>query len=500
MSTSHQLATQWVNPSDVSTILFVLGGDVVQKAYSQATGKVYVPVCFSFGCVAYAFVALVGIIGDGRLLAPPDYPCKVLNLKSGYLRENKNFVLGRLLRDLEAIETRKESLAQEEHGEDSSGYALKITVFEATWNKNGRTEFSWSWVHAVGIVITIFQLLLAFIPFIVHRTWSVLLITGAGTLLVQWTGLLPQWRAEKLPNRQRSDQVYAMTSGNGSREVMVIFGYGNCLDIESLAALQSPRNGRPWEKFLWLSRPQEGSDRELSMIRRNTMLRKAKRSDVWMFRGYPIGFIITQVSCGCLSVLWLLLLVNVSARSEFPESWCLLGVGALGMFQNAWLAARELTPEMRNLPLKRVDQVKSRKAMDCIMDFHATYNLGLPLRDEFFPGKLRPDEEAWWRGDIEQYNERREFDHSRGKPRQMTRNSEHDSVFWGEGFSRADATLIPLQVSEKRPEPTRAHQNQYGVGTIAGDGGESSRAPRPLPRAPTLEMRTDSKVPPVWAA
>ena len=141
MSTSHQLATQWVNPSDVSTILFVLGGDVVQKAFSQATGKSYVPVCFSFGCVAYAFVALVGIIGDGRLLATPDYPCKVLNLKSGYLRENKNFVLGRLLRDLEAIETRQENVSSEEVGEEGGNYGLKITVFEAAWNKNDRTEF-----------------------------------------------------------------------------------------------------------------------------------------------------------------------------------------------------------------------------------------------------------------------------------------------------------------------------------------------------------------------
>jgi len=129
MSTSHQLATQWVNPSDVSTILFVLGGDVVQKAFSQATGKLYVPVCFSFGCVAYAFVALVGIIGDGRLLAPPDYPCKVLNLKSGYLRENKNFVLGRLLRDLEAIETRKENLPSEDGSDEGGNYGLKITGF-----------------------------------------------------------------------------------------------------------------------------------------------------------------------------------------------------------------------------------------------------------------------------------------------------------------------------------------------------------------------------------
>ncbi|KAL7767320.1 hypothetical protein ACKLNR_001621 [Fusarium oxysporum f. sp. zingiberi] len=471
-----------------------------ETAYSQATGKIYVPVCFSFGCVAYAFVALVGIIGDGRLLAPPDYPCKVLNLKSGYLRENKNFVLGRLLRDLEAIETRKANIATEDQSFDRSSYALKITVFEAMWNKNERTEFSWSWIHVVGITITLIQLTLAFIPFIVNRTWSVLLITGAGTLLVQWTGLLPQWRAEKLPNRQRSDQVYAITSGNGSREVMVILGFGKCLDLESLAASQSPRNGRPWEKFLWLSRPQEGTDRDLSVIRRNTMLRKAKRSDTWLFRGVPIGFIITQASCTCLSVLWLLLLVNVSARGEFPDSWCLLGVGGLGMFQNAWLAAKELTPESRNIPLKRVDQVTGRKAMDCIMDFHSTYNLGEPLRDEFFPGALRPDEEAWWKGDVEQYNERRVSERSRGEPRRKPRYSGHESFLLGDDNLRTDTTGIPLPVSEKRPDPTLAQQHTPYWATATNDESGPSTSPRPLPRVPTLEMRVDSKMPPVWAA
>ncbi|KAF5235242.1 hypothetical protein FAUST_7207 [Fusarium austroamericanum] len=497
MSTSHELATQWVNPSDVSTILFVLGGDVVQKAYSQATGTAYVPVCFSFGCVAYAFVALVGIIGEGRLLSPPDYPCKVLNLKSGYARENKNFVLGRLLRDLEAIETRKEALAYKGHGDGSYNYGLKISVFEATYNKNGRTEFSWNWVHAVGIIITILQLALAFIPFIVHRTWSILLITGAGTILVQWAGVLPQWRAEKLPNRQRSNQVYAMTSGNGSRDVMVILGYGNCLDLESLATSQSPRNGRPWEKFLSLSRPQEGDDRKLSLIRRNTMLRKAKRSNFWMFRGYPTGFIFTQISCACLSVLWLLLLINVSARSEFPESWCLLGVGALGMFQNAWLAARELTPEMRNIPLKPVEQIKGRKVMDSIMDFHATYRLGLPLRDEFFPGDLRPDEVAWWKGDMEAYNNRRRSDRSRGDPRPMACNFEDDALFARDDFP--GAIRAPIELSEKPSRSSKAYQDRHNVGVTEDDGGESSTSPRPPPRVAIFDTRTDSKVAPVWS-
>lgn len=488
-STSAELASQWINPGDVSTILLALGGDVVQKAFSQGTGKVYVPVCFSFGCVAYAFIALVGIIGDGRLLSPPDYPCKLFNLRSGYHLESKSFVLSRLLRDLEAIESRNTDGDEDTNGDyDPNGYALRISVFEATWNGNDRTQFSWSWIHLVGFIVTLLQFTLAAIPVIVNRTWSVLLITAAGTVLVQWTGLLPQWRAEKLPNRQRSPEIYALTSGNGSREVMVILGYGRCLDLESLAASQSPRNGRPWEKFRWLSKPQQGYNKEPSIPRRNTFLRKAKKCNTGLFQGFPVGFIITQVSCGCLSVLWLLLLVNVSAGSMFPESWCLIGVGALGMFQNAWLAARELSPEMRNIPLKRVDQIKARKVMDCIMDFHTIYELGEPLRDEFFPGRLRPAEQAWWAGDFEQYDEERRGIPSRGLPRREIRGGDK-FIYMGDG---------PIELAPVPENPSDVSRGKQKAADP--DLEEAHPAPGVLPRAPTLEFRTNSMPPPAWAA
>lgn len=40
-----------------------------------------------------------------------------------------------------------------------------------------------------------------------------------------------------------------------------------------------------------------------------------------------------------LSVFWLLLLVNLAASQNC--TWCILAVGTVGMFQNAWLAAVE---------------------------------------------------------------------------------------------------------------------------------------------------------------
>jgi hypothetical protein len=98
-STEYQLVGQWANPSDVLSVLLIVGGDVVQKALAQASGGYFTPVCFSFGWVGYSLNALVSIIGDGRLLPEPDHPVKVFNLENGYVRENKNWIIGRVLRD-----------------------------------------------------------------------------------------------------------------------------------------------------------------------------------------------------------------------------------------------------------------------------------------------------------------------------------------------------------------------------------------------------------------
>jgi hypothetical protein len=406
------LATQWANPVDVLSILLIIGGDVVQRAFAQGTGKIYVPVCFSFGCVAYAFMGLVNIIGDGRLLPPPDYSCKVFNLGSGYSRDSKSFVIGRLLRDLEASEARLVKASERD-------YALKITVFRASYNRNGRAGFSWTYLHLVGLGVTALQLAISAIPYILSQDWSVMLITLAGTFLIQWAGMLPQWTAEKLPHRQDSRSIFALTSGNGSRDIMVILGYGNCLDLESLAVQQTPRNSRPWEKFKWLSKPSKRPKATVAFHRHDSWQRQAISCNLWPLSGFPLGFAITRLSYGLLSIIWLFLLINVSAAKNFPDSWCLLAIGGIGMFQNAWLAAKELSPPMRNIPLERIDEITSRKVMDGIMDFHYTYELGEPLRKEFFPGKLNDDEEKWWSNDCKQYDDKRIGVTARGTPRRL---------------------------------------------------------------------------------
>ncbi|KAK8094959.1 hypothetical protein PG997_001644 [Apiospora hydei] len=392
MGTIEQLRDQWINPSDVSTILMAIGGDVVQNAFAQGTGQPYTPVCFSFGCVAYAFTTLVNIIGDGRLLPSPDYPVKVFNLESGYARENKNWVVGRLLRDIESQVSRMRPL------NDNTG--IRISVFEAIENENNPTQFSWSFMHIIGAIMTLLQLGVATIPIALDRQWGVMFITIIGTLLIQIAGLLPQWRAEKLPNGQKSKDCYALTSGNGSTDIVVVLGRGLCLNLEEMSASQSPRINRPWEKFQRLSQPLD-LEKMADSNRLGTRGRKAKT-----FHGFPLGFRLTQITCWVLSVLWLLLLVNVAASTDY--TWCLLGIGAIGMFQNAWLAAVELPSAERNLPLYHCDTIMTHKVMDGIMDFDITYGRGVPLMEEFFPGRLHDEETEWWRGNKDPYDDIRE--------------------------------------------------------------------------------------------
>lgn len=83
------------------SILLIVGGDVILLALACVTGRVLTPVTFSFGWVAYAISAVVAAVGDNKLLAhcTPQLPLKVINLKNGYNRDNKSWLLGRCLKD-----------------------------------------------------------------------------------------------------------------------------------------------------------------------------------------------------------------------------------------------------------------------------------------------------------------------------------------------------------------------------------------------------------------
>jgi len=69
------------------------------------------------------------------------------------------------------------------------------------------------------------------------REWSVFLITFSGIVASTVAGGLPQRSIEKLPLKRSSSKYIALTSGNGSRKVMIIYGGGVALDLEELAAI-----------------------------------------------------------------------------------------------------------------------------------------------------------------------------------------------------------------------------------------------------------------------
>lgn len=49
VTTTRSVSHQWSAPSDVFTVLLILGGDVVARALAQLVGSRITPVAFSFG-------------------------------------------------------------------------------------------------------------------------------------------------------------------------------------------------------------------------------------------------------------------------------------------------------------------------------------------------------------------------------------------------------------------------------------------------------------------
>ena len=473
MAAVTQLRNQWINPSDISTILMIIGGDVVQTALAQSTGTWFTPVCFSFGWVAYAFMALVSVIGDGRLLPLPDYPVKVFNLKSGYVRDNQNWVIGRILRDHEAWISKKTRCND----------GIRISIFEAKKNENCWTKFSYDRLHLFGLLTMVVQFAIVSVPIVLDGDWTVMLVVGVGTLLALGHGSLPQWTAEKLPNRQHADTVFGLTTGNGSRDVMIIRGAGNCLNLEDFAITHSPRNGSPWEKFdKHFAKAPTGPDDRLYR-RTGSLLREAKE-----FRGLPVGFWITLVTTFVQSLLWLLLLNTVAGVKH--NTWYLLLAGGIGMFQNGIIAAIERPPKSRNLPLEFQATIARRKVMDGLMDLEDALQCARPLVQEFFPGDLRPDEKEWWdNGNREPYERKRNSEiRWRGIPggKDIQELVRLDSY-----ISAAAATTTKERNQEKQPPPASTMTTIGSKSQLKSAGvAERPSSPR-LPHPPSITFSTD---------
>ncbi|KAI4092957.1 MAG: hypothetical protein LQ339_007778 [Xanthoria mediterranea] len=187
---------QWRNPTDVLSILLIVGGDVVQKALAQLSGGRLVPVAFSFGWVTYSLGALLSAVGDCRLMpSTPDCP--------------------------------------------------SILVYRAMPN-TGTVQHDWVWYS--GFVVIMLQLAVAAVPWAWRGNWLILLATACGTLLALGGGALPQWKAEKWACRPKSPETYCLLRGNGHQQVIVIESAGMGMNLEDLASSRVP--GLPFHRLL----------------------------------------------------------------------------------------------------------------------------------------------------------------------------------------------------------------------------------------------------------
>lgn len=428
-ASGRAISAQWMYPKEVLAILLIVGPDIIQKGLAQCA-PLHIPVVFSFGWVGYSFAAFASLLGDGRLLPEPDYPCKVVNLETGHARENKSFLIGRLLRDDETLI----------HNE-----ALVVTFHEA---ENVRGPQNLLMLRFISCTVIVGQVVLGGIPLILSGRWRVLLVTVAGSGLAVLTAILPQWRAESYSARRGSTKSIAVLRGNGTRHVMIIQGNETSkqlLDLEDLAAGESPRLPRPWETFGWFvtrlsaarsstvvkedltatdlrnkvseggtsahltdsekghqskSKNQAAHSMEQAGILEVTSAQETTRVWTSSYLSYlPLDFWATRVSCGIILVLWVVLLICVGGIDD--DTWYLFAVGAIGSLQNAWVAAMKIKPSCRGLALSPSFYVSGVKTMDVLMDLErAKPGLGYSLLDEFFPAGIdhpkNRGEKEWW--------------------------------------------------------------------------------------------------------
>ncbi|CAA9964884.1 hypothetical protein PTMSG1_08243 [Pyrenophora teres f. maculata] len=367
-ASSQEFSAQWKNPSDVFSVLLILGGDVVARALAQLAGSGITPVAFSFGWVAYAVTAVVSAVGENKLMPLPDCACKVINGKTGYVRDNCSWVLGRIVRDYESwmddgnpsgeIHARVNKMIDDKWGREMSisgstvekptQAGLCVSVYSA---EKARPDHLRVNDYLLGLATAVIQLLMGAIPCFLFGDWSVLLVTAAGIVLVLLSGSLSQWAKEKWACRRDSKKTVILTRGNGSQHAIVIIGRGKGLDLEDLAA--GPMN--------------------------------VNASASYKTRFTVIG----------LALSWILVLITAAGIRE--NTWFLLAVGGIGIAQNIFVAGWKRRPEDFGIPLKFEKVIGDAKVMNCLLEVEKTLPyVGRSMRDTFFPGTLRSEEKAKW--------------------------------------------------------------------------------------------------------
>ncbi|KAJ5963874.1 uncharacterized protein N7479_003750 [Penicillium vulpinum] len=443
-STAAALRQQWEEPADIFTVLLIIGGEIIQCALGAVSGGTLTPVTFSYGWAAYALSALLSTMGECQLMPGSPIPnLLVINVNTGYPRVNRSWTLGRLFQTYkywmpQEVRTRVEhpiriNLDEETAlpsefqtpigtGDEALLCVAPLCVAVYDWdvdmteetkkkkkNKPGTQGHDWVW--GLGLVVTVIQLGVSIIPFVLYDDWRVFLVTGGGTVLAYLYGALPQWRKEKWACRKGYPKKHvALTMGNGTQHVVIIRGHSQGLDLEDLAGGQV----------------RDAPDPGLSRV---TNLLRSDRA--------------TQVLTFVFAILWLLLLITSTGIET--HTWYLLAVGGMGTMHNLIVAGAPRRPDMLGIPIKLatsegeksgiVNQISSVteagdgqvvkgdgqvaaaagqaaqqgsltnvfaevKIMFTLMELELAYKgFGKALLGEFFPGTLRDWEKEWWKSD-----------------------------------------------------------------------------------------------------
>ncbi|GJJ11318.1 hypothetical protein Clacol_005550 [Clathrus columnatus] len=344
------LSDRWGEPREALTILTLIGGSIIQSSLAQLVSSTpyhFTPVAFSFGWVAYAFSAILQVIGSRRLAPNPDCDCTLIEVDEGYSRTVKSWPLSRLVRDYELPSS-------------SSDTPRGLTL--SFYQTSPRSKMGFpdkDWVYYLGVFIIISQLAVAVIPGVLFGNWTILSLTFGGELLVQVHASLPQWRKELWGAREITElrnphEVVCLTQGNGSPHVIVIRSDHCGIKLSDLAA-----------------------GREVQC-----------RSTFW--------------STHLLATLWLVHLFILGGVKR--NTWYLLVIGAMGMVQNAIASVARRTRGALGFHLDQVRVVHNDKVFAALQEAEEVESLvGVRLTDVFFPGGLRSDEEVWKQEKLNKY-------------------------------------------------------------------------------------------------
>jgi hypothetical protein len=293
------------------------------------------------------------------VMPAPDFACNVSNASNGYVRENCNWILSRLVWDFETFwmcdETKtvlgdmlqenweyvkkRAILACEDKREIAKPKqaGLCVSVYTAL---APRTK-SFLHFNCTGIFVIGVQFALSTVPYITSGNPSVSTITLAGTLLALSTSYLPAWSFPAWSSQNKSCRTntpnsYILTRGNGAQHAILILGSkGTGVNLEDLATPPTP-----------IPTPH-------------------------------------RIMTAVLSLLGLLLVIG-SAINAKSSSWYLLAILTLGTIHTAYLAMTPRAPAHYGIPLHFEQVIGRTKVMQTLYAVeHAYPRAGRSMRDTF---------------------------------------------------------------------------------------------------------------------